>query len=58
MGPSVRLRGGVRSTFSWEQCIRLTLLGHRERLLRMGTAREKRTSGAHGLAQEAYVSCV
>jgi hypothetical protein len=58
MGPSVGLRGGVGSTSSWEQCIHLTLLGHRERLPRMGIVREKRTSGAHGLAQEAYVSCV
>jgi hypothetical protein len=37
VGHSAKLRGGVGSTFSQEQCIRPTLLGQRERLPRMGT---------------------
>jgi hypothetical protein len=53
-----RLRGGVGSTFSREQCIRPTLLGQRERLPRMGTTHRKHMSDLRGLAREVYVSCV
>jgi hypothetical protein len=35
-----------------------TLLGQRERLPHMGTARRKHMSDVHGLTWEAYVSCV
>jgi hypothetical protein len=54
---SARLRSGVGSTFSREQCIRPTLLTTRKRLPRMGTARRKHTLGVRELAWEAYVSC-
>jgi hypothetical protein len=54
---SAGLRGGVGSNFSWEQCIRPTLLMTRERLPRTGTARRKRMPDVRGLAWEAYVSC-
>jgi hypothetical protein len=53
----VGLKGGVGSTFSWEQCIRPTLLGQHERLPHTGTARRKCTRGIRRLAWEAYVSC-
>jgi hypothetical protein len=42
-GHSAGLRGGVENTFSREQWICPILLGQRERLPRMGIAREKRT---------------
>jgi hypothetical protein len=58
VGHSTRLRGGLGSTFSQEQCIRPTLFGQHERLLHTGTARWKRTSGICGLTREGYVSCV
>jgi hypothetical protein len=58
MSHSAGLRGGVESTFSQEQRICLILLGHHERLSRMGTARGKRTHGICGPALEVYVSCV
>jgi hypothetical protein len=54
MDHSARLRGGVRSTFSREQCIRPTLLMTHERLPRTGTAHGKCTLGVRGLAWEAY----
>jgi hypothetical protein len=46
---SVGLRGGVGSTFSWEQCIRPTLLMTHERVPRMGTTCRKRTLGVRGM---------
>jgi hypothetical protein len=58
MGHSAGLRGRVRSTFSQEQCNSPPLLGQRERLSRTEIVCRKRTSGVHGLAQKAYVSCV
>jgi hypothetical protein len=58
MGHSAGLRGGVKSTFSREQCNSPTLLGQCERLSRMEIICMKRMSGVHGLAQKAYVSCV
>jgi hypothetical protein len=54
---SVGLRGGVGSTFSWEQCFHPTVLTTHERLPRTGTAHRKRTSGVRELAWEAYVLC-
>jgi hypothetical protein len=57
-GHSAGLRGGVRSTFSQEQCIRPTLLDQRKRLPCMRTTRVKHTSGVRGPAQEAYMLCV
>jgi hypothetical protein len=48
-GHSVGLRGGVRSTFSRELCIRPILLIQCQRLSRKGTARKKRMSGVHVL---------
>jgi hypothetical protein len=57
-GHSTGLRGGVGSTFSREQWIRLTLLGQRERSPHTGTAHRKRMIGVHGLVQEAYMTCV
>jgi hypothetical protein len=57
MNHSSGLRGGVGSTFSWEQCIRPTLLMTRERLPHMGTARRKHMLGVRGLEWEAYMSC-
>jgi hypothetical protein len=58
MGHLAGLRDGVGNTFAQEQRICSTLLGHYERLSHMGTAHRKRKSGVHGLAWEAYMSCV
>jgi hypothetical protein len=38
--------------------VRLMLLMASKRLPHMGTAHRKHTTGIHGLAREAYVSCV
>jgi hypothetical protein len=57
MDHSARLRGGVGSTFSREQCIRPTLLMTHKRLPYTRTADMKLGPGIHGLAWEAYVSC-
>jgi hypothetical protein len=58
IGHLTELRSGVESTFSREQLICLILLGQRERLSRMGTARRKCMSAVRGLVRKAYVLCV
>jgi hypothetical protein len=49
-GHSVKLRGGVGSTFSWEQCISLTQLMTRERLLYTDHMRYVWSRTIHGLS--------
>jgi hypothetical protein len=52
MGHSAGLRSGVRSTFSWEKCIRPTLLMTHERLLYVDHVRYIWLRVIHGLSVE------
>jgi hypothetical protein len=55
---SAGLGGCVGNPFLRSSRVRQTLLMACERLPRMWTTHRNRTRGIHGLAWEAYVSCV
>jgi hypothetical protein len=56
--PADMLRIVSRAIFLRSSRVRLTMLGQRERLPRMGIVREKRTSGVCGPVRKTYVLCV